>query len=263
MGYVLRISYPIRDQKQKALVVALRRRSRLFILRSGIKRYKDKYAEISDITGIAQDRKRMTLTKGADSGKINTEKEFSPRKNNTGSYSVKWDKVQTPEYENKFSQLSDNEKVITSVKTRANWCLNNRDGENTEEIYAISLKNGREIGRITDQAEEYGVVRTKVFDTALTKADEAGEKVILIHNHPRGLPPSISDINVLVKNKNVSGITVGHDGSLYYYTRPNAMIPKNEWDIAISHYDKYSENTSMEKALKILSEKYDFIVKKL
>lgn len=35
-----------------------------------IKRYKDKYAEISDITGIAQDRKRMTLTKGADGGKI-------------------------------------------------------------------------------------------------------------------------------------------------------------------------------------------------
>ncbi len=35
-----------------------------------IKRYQDKYSEISDITGIAQDKKRMTLTKGADSGKI-------------------------------------------------------------------------------------------------------------------------------------------------------------------------------------------------
>lgn len=172
-----------------------------------IKRYQDKYAEISDITGIAQDKKRMTLTGASKSGKINSEKELSPRKNKTGNYSVKWDKVQTSDYENKFSQLSDNEKVVTSAKTRANWCLNNRDGENTEEIYAISLKDGREIGRITDQVEEYGVVRTKTFNTALEKADEANEKVLLLHNHPRGLPPSISDINALVKNKNVSGVT--------------------------------------------------------
>lgn len=35
-----------------------------------IKRYQAKYKEISDITGIAQDKKRMTLTKSADSGII-------------------------------------------------------------------------------------------------------------------------------------------------------------------------------------------------
>lgn len=39
------------------------------------------YAEISDITGIAQDKKRMTLTKGADSGKIKSTGYTKPKIN--------------------------------------------------------------------------------------------------------------------------------------------------------------------------------------
>ena len=88
-------------------------------------------------------------------------------------------------------------------------------------------------------------------------------KVLLIHNHPRGLPPSLSDLNVLLKNKNVAGITVGHNGSIYYYSRPSKEIPEKDYYVALKKYSMYTEVTSMEKALEELSFKFDFVFRKL
>ena len=80
----------------------------------------------------------------------------------------------------------------------------------------------------------------------------------MIHNHPKGLPPSISDISAIFRNNNVIGITVGHNGSVYKYTKPNEKISKIDWNVALRHYKDYSEITSMEKAIKELSEKFNF-----
>ena len=90
----------------------------------------------------------------------------------------------------------------------------------------MSIDTGNEIASVLGQHIESGVYRTESFTRKLDAVDKAKEKTLLIHNHPQGLPPSISDINALFKNKNVSGITVGHNGSIYYYSRPQKMIQK-------------------------------------
>ena len=202
--------------------------------------------------------KPTVLTKGSRSGIIVAED--SPRKTGTGRFSVDWSIVQSPQYSAKFDRLSDNPKVARSVETRAKWALNNRTGTKTEELYAVSLLDGTEISRIADQRIDSGVKRTADFTRKLYEAEQRGEKVLLIHNHPRGLPPSIGDINALLEHSNVSGITVGHDGSVYRYTRPKATIPQTEWDVAMRHFSGYSESTAMEKALELLSRKYQFEV---
>lgn len=132
------------------------------------------------------------------------------------------------------------------------------NGTQTEEIYAVSLKSGKEIARITNQNHESGVERSHSFDKKLSDADRSGDEILLIHNHPRGLPPSISDINELLKHKNVSGITVGHNGSVYRYTRPNSKIPEIDWNVEMLHFSEFSESTSMEKSLEVLMEKFGF-----
>lgn len=203
-----------------------------------------------------------TIDKSTKSGIIG-EKEELPRKMKSGSNTVDWSIVQSEEYSKKFTKLSDDEKVSSAIETRAKWALNNRDGKNTEELYAISLKDGREAGRIIDQNYDSAVKRTPKFTRELNTADESGEEILLLHNHPRGLPPSISDINALLKNKNVSGITVGHNGSIYRYTRPNKEIPLDEWNIAMKHFKEFSETTAMEKSLEILSRKFEFIFEKI
>ena len=198
------------------------------------------------------------VAKSGKSGIIISEEEKSPRKNKNVDYSVDWSKVQSDEYSAKFKKLSDNEKVYSAIETRAKWALNNRDGLDTEELYAVDLANGTEVARITNQQYRQGVKRTTSFTKKLDEVDSKGQKVLLLHNHPNGLPPSISDINALIDNINVSGITLGHNSSIYYYTRPNVLISDDDWNIALRHFNKFSEVTSMEKALDLLSKKYGF-----
>ncbi len=184
--------------------------------------------------------------------------EDSPRKMKDGIYAVDWKEIQNEEFNKRLSELSSNQTVVNAIETRCKWALNNRDGKNSEEIYAINLNDGKEIARITNQNNDFAIKRTKRFTKLLNEADNNGINTLLIHNHPRGLPPSIGDINELLKNKNVSGITIGHNGSVYYYTKPNQVIKENEYWVALKKYSMYNEAVSMEKALEYLSGKYGF-----
>ncbi|MDD3251935.1 MAG: minor capsid protein [Lachnospiraceae bacterium] len=192
-----------------------------------------------------------------------SEAEDSPRKATKGNYGVDWPKIQSQEYRESFEKLSDNPKVVDAIETRAKWALSNRDGMKTEELYAVNLNTGDEIASILGQQVESGVERTSTFTRKLNEADKAKERILLIHNHPRGMPPSIGDLNALIKNENVSGITVGHDGSIYYYTRPQKEITLSDFDVALRKNSRYTEVTSMEKALEELSETYGFEFRKL
>ena len=192
-----------------------------------------------------------------------SEREFSPRKTLKGDYNVDWEKISSLEYRKKFEKLSDNPKVAEAIEVRAKWALNNRNGLRTEEIYAINLDTGAELARIVNQNVDSGVIRTKGFTKTLNEADKAGTKVLLIHNHPKGLPPSPGDINSLISNRNIAGITVGHNGSVYYYTRPKKMIPEEDFRVALMKYLRYTETTGIEKALEDLSKEYGFEFRKL
>lgn len=217
----------------------------------------------SDRLMIAKwDRQQAAAARGA-AQRYRSERESMPRRSDDSNFSVKWDKINSPQYKEKFSNLTTNSKVSDAIYTRAKWALNNRDGKNTEELYAVSLKTGQEVARIIDQSNSFGVKRNSLFERKLYEADNAKEEVLLIHNHPRGLPPSLDDLNVLVANKNVSGITVGHDGSIYYYTRPEKIIDKTDFFVAMRRYSRYTERTGMEKALIDLSKKYGFTFKEL
>ena len=192
-----------------------------------------------------------------------SESEESPRKTTTGVYAVNWSIVQTQNYSDKFKKISDNTVVSDSIETRAKWALNNRKDKDTEELYAVSLDDGREISRITDQHFRFGVKRTDKFIKEVNSADDEGERILFIHNHPKGYPPSITDINNLLDNKNVAGITVGHDGSVYFYTRPDRVIDEIDFMVQMRHNKEFTKITCMEKSLESLSKDYGFEVRKL
>lgn len=210
---------------------------------------------------------RNSVANSGESGIINikeySEREELPRKDGKGDFSVKWSTVQSEKYSSKFSKLSDNEKVVSSIRTRAKWALNNREGMDTEEIYAVNMTTGKEVAKIINQQYNKGVKRTPLFTKKLNEADDKGEKILLLHNHPEGLPPSISDINALLDNKNVAGITVGHDGSVYYYTRPKVPINEIDYNVKLRHYKNLAEVECIEAALSDLQEKFGFTVEKL
>lgn len=135
--------------------------------------------------------------------------------------------------------------------------LSNRDGLDTEELYAINAKTGEEVARITNQNFAKTIERTKKFNDAITSVDE----VILLHNHPGGMPPSDGDINALLKYGIKAGVTVGHDGSIYYYTKPLKPIPYLDYQVEISKQKMYNKIMKQENALEKLSEKNGFVFK--
>ena len=132
---------------------------------------------------------------------------------------------------------------------RARNALRNRDGKDTEEIYAISLTTGKDVSKITDQNYKQGIKRTEKFSNDLKRAEELGNKILLIHNHPAGLPPSIADINTLLENNNAVGITVGHNGSIYYYSRASKKIEERELDVALMKHKSYNFLKQYEDAM--------------
>ena len=200
------------------------------------------------------------LQNAAGSGRI---KEESPRKSKHGDFDVNWSVVQSDDYRKRLEKLSGNPKVVDSIQTHIIWALSNRTGTKTEELYALSLVDGHEIARIDDQYFDYGVKRTPQFTRKVDEADRLGERILFIHNHPRGLPPSLGDINVLLDNTNVRGITAGHNGSLYFYSRPEKEVSEKDYYVSIEHFKAYSEVTSMEKALEQCSQLYGFDYYKL
>lgn len=195
--------------------------------------------------------------------KQNIVHEESPRKASAKPLGVDWGKVESESYREKLEKLSDNPKAVDAIETRARWMLNNNDGKRSEELYAVDLGTGKEVARIVGQKNDYGVARSASFEKKLKEADKNKASVLLMHNHPRGLPPSITDINLLLETKNVVGITVGHNGSIYKYTRPEKTIRVDDFAIALKHFSEYTEVTAMEKALQLLSKQFGFSVERL
>ncbi len=191
-----------------------------------------------------------------------TEAEESPRKTSGLPNGVNWPKIQSVEYNKNFNKVTDNPRVAAALETRAKWALSNRDNSDTEEIYAIDAATGDEIARITDQNIKGGVRRTNSFSVALSKYRD-GKGVIILHNHPHSMPPSIADLNALVSSPKAMGVIAGHDGSVFLYSAPKKEIPVREYLIAIRKYREYSEFTAQEKALKDLCQLYGFYFERM
>jgi len=181
------------------------------------------------------------------------------RHTGTEETSVDWHTVRSKEYTERFSYLSMNEKANGLVAQYARKALSNRDGLDTEEIYAINMTKGTLVSKIIDQHNRLGIERTEKFNTDVNRTVENGDEVLLLHNHPYNSVPSVADLNELLNHKNVSGITVGHKGSIYYYSKPNGHIEESDFIIAKMHNKAYNGKTLIEeKAMQDLAIQYEF-----
>ena len=225
--------------------------------------YQSGTSDITKTKAYKEYKRQIASIESKTNKEIGQEHEEMPRKATKGNYGVNWPRVQSEEFRNSISKLSTSEKTIDAIETRAKWALSNRDGKNTEELYAIDLDKGEEVAKIIDQNNPKAVHRTKSFTKKLNDVDALGRKILLLHNHPSDLPPSLFDVNALLKNRNVVGITVGHGGSIYYYSKPKVEIPEFDYRVAMKHFKEYTEARAMEKTMELLSSKYGFEFRKL
>ncbi|WNN66088.1 minor capsid protein [Levilactobacillus namurensis] len=182
-----------------------------------------------------------------------------------GDFGANLEYVRSQEFEDKLKRNPRTAKISDAVAVVARHMIQHRNGTPFEDYYLLDSDTGATIAVSNKATVNKGVV----YNAQVKQAFKSGSKgqYVSIHNHPSGFPPSLSDVATLTlksKEKTIGmGLTVGHDGSVYWYTSPSERLPFNAnlvYGKQIQKYVKmgYNEIKSQELALMDFADKYAF-----
>ena len=215
-----------------------------------IKAYQDKYNQISEITGIAKQPKRMSVPKGnqfnpsSEKG-ISRKRIFSTEENKVNA-----EYISSKKYKEKFSGLPYNDDVKNSIYEQSKAILTHRNGTYYEDICLIDAKTGEIKAKSYNNKTQNEVVYS---GKALEVANNNKGSLISIHNHGTNNPPTGSDVVSASGKQYQMGIVVCHDGSVYTYKPAKKVFSRFYFDITVDKYKKLGYNEK-ESIIKVLSE---------
>ena len=122
----------------------------------------------------------------------------------------------------KFEGITGKKAVDAAIKNSAVEMLQHRGGTNREDLHLIDGDTGEVIHKLTTSDEMNGVTYDTETLEALQQAREAGRKIIAVHNHPNGLPPTLDDGASAYARGYDLGIAVGHNLEVWTYSKANA-----------------------------------------
>ena len=182
-----------------------------------------------------------------------------------GQFGADLDYVRSDEFVDKLKKHPKTSHLSESIARVSRQMLQHRNGTPFEDYYLIDAETGRIVALSNKARKTKGVVYNDQVRKAFKEKSE--QSLVSIHNHPSGYPPSLSDFASLQqrsKNNTVKyGLTIGHDGSVYWYSRPNKRIPRSAQEKYVNQIDKfkklgYNESAAQEKTLEIFSEVFEF-----
>lgn len=213
--------------------------------------WKEKFVDGEDKEGLA------AIDKYGNGGIIEQE-----RMQSSSDYAVPKDLTSTREFRAKFDSMDSDKKLQREYYQNAKEMLKHRSGTNGEDLYYYNPRlkkwykstSGTQAGTpdYTDEIVQ-GLIESKT-----------GE-IISFHNHPLGMPPSVSDLNAALVNGYKKGYTIRHNGKIFEYTPPKYKIDKTIYDKRIEKYKKegFDEFQAQLKSLEDLSELYGFFVREV
>ena len=193
------------------------------------------------------------------------ERELSGR-----TFGANLDYVRSDKFVDKLKNHPKTSHISEPIARVSRQMLQHRNGTTFEDYYLLDADTGRVVALSNKARKTKGVVYNDQVRKAFKESSE--QSLISIHNHPSGYPPSLSDFASLQqrsKNNTVKyGLTIGHDGSVYWYSKPNKRIHKKvnqEYENLIEKMIKlgYTEVKAQEKTLALFAEKYDFTFERI
>ncbi|MFS9280068.1 minor capsid protein [Streptococcus oralis] len=187
-----------------------------------------------------------------------------------GKFGANLDYVRSDEFVDKLKNHPKTSNLSESIARVSRQILQHRNGAQYEDYYLLDAETGRVVALSNKARKIKGVVYNNQVRKAFKESSE--QSLVSIHNHPSGYPPSLSDFASLQqrsKNNTVKyGLTIGHDGSVYWYSKPNKRIHKKanqEYENLIEKMIKlgYTEVKAQEKTLTLFAEKYDFTFERI
>ena len=193
------------------------------------------------------------------------ERELSGRQ-----FGANLDYVRSDKFVDKLKNHPKTSHISEPIARVSRQMLQHRNGTPFEDYYLLNADTGKVIALSNKARKRKGVVYNEQVRNAFKENPE--QSLVSIHNHPSGYPPSLSDFASLQqrsKNNTVKyGLTIGHDGSVYWYSKPNKRIHKKanqEYENLIEKMIKlgYTEVKAQEKTLALFAEKYDFTFERI
>lgn len=178
--------------------------------------------------------------------------------------------VRSDEFKDKIKankNLSQYSEIIQSVAVQM---LRHRNGTPFEDIAVIS-RHSKQVETVYDGSRtQHGIDK---YPNSFKRLFNSGNRnsYISVHNHPTSMPPSPDDLYSIQNYQNgtvKNGIVVGHDGTIYVYTRPTKKFPKKtilkeEWNALVRHQMVGSEEEKQLNAMRGLGKTYGFTIEKI
>ena len=170
--------------------------------------------------------------------------------------------LESREYVEKFSKITNDPDTRREYYKSAKEILNHRSGQNGEDLYLYNTKtkawvkstSGKEPGKPEYTNDIIGAIKNA----------KRGD-LVAFHNHPTSMPPSIEDIIAAFKNGYSRGYVLCHDGKIYEYTSPTKLVPANLYNMTIAKYKNfgYNEFEAQIKVMSDLSRDFEFYFKEV
>lgn len=131
--------------------------------------------------------------------------------------------VNTKEYHDAFEAMPLPKAVSESIYKQAGRILGKANGTQKEYLCAVDARTGKVLADNLEMAANDG--RTGFTAEQGGKIRSCPNGAVVIHNHPSGTRPSITDVITAASESSIKGsVIVGHDGSVWFVSVDNPSI---------------------------------------
>lgn len=132
-------------------------------------------------------------------------------------YSVDEKRIQSQSYRMKYHGITGDARVDDRICESARSLLTMKSGTAEEGLILFDRDTGKTIYSKLINSIDLGVQYNKDIYEAIAIARRDGSRIIALHNHPGGVPPSADDaVSALVHGYDF-GVVAGHNGEVYTY----------------------------------------------
>lgn len=208
-----------------------------------------KYREFSKVMGLPEQMKRVyqdglrgrfmpTKTELAEmQGESGISHKRIPKE---GKYSINRKLIESNGYKRKYNGITGDSNVDDALYKYAKTGLVHRDGTNYEDLYILSRKTGKVLGKNVSGTDSFGVrVNKSIVDAVKNNQGD----LIGLHTHPDGTPPTGSDFETAFKRRYSFGTVACSDGSVYTYGCSDRFASARIIDDTIEKFKKLVDDS--------------------
>lgn len=222
------------------------------IARTKIRQLTDKYAELSEASGLPTQMERITMGVG---GQTSEKGITQKRAYNTGENKVELSKLSKKEYKDKFRNIPCCRETQQTIYKQAKAILTHRNGTYFEDICLIDVNTGKLVAKSYNNKTENEVIYSLNAQKAIK---ENKNSLIAIHNHGTNNPPTGNDFVSAGSKQYVGAVVACHNGDVYYYKAGKKPFSSYSFSKMVDNYMQkgYNEIKAIKETLAYYVEEY-------